>query len=82
MPAADPEIDIEVLPEQSTTPEGRHSVPPAIGTAPEPAGPPDVVAFTVEAVEGLPEHPAAPAAPATVDHSAYARPLGPDQYQR
>lgn len=82
IPAADLEVDIEVLPEQSTTPEGRHSAPPAIGTAPEPAGPPDVVAFTVEAVEGLPEHPAAPAPPATVDHSAYARPLGPDQYQR
>jgi hypothetical protein len=82
IPAVDLDVDIEVLPEQPTTPEGRHSAPPAIGTAPEPADPPDVVAFTVEAVEGLPEHPVAPAPSTAVDHSAYARPLGNDKYRR
>ena len=82
LPDEDLDVDIEVLPEQSATSDGRHSAPPAIDTAPEPHGKPDVVAFTVEAVEGLPEHPdVAEPAPAS-DHSAYARPLGNDKYRR
>jgi hypothetical protein len=82
LPDADLDVDIEVLPEQSGTADGRHSAPPAIDTAPEPQGKPDVVAFTVQAVEGLPEHPDVPAPPPSTDHSAYARPLGNDDYQR
>ncbi len=81
LPEADLDVDIEVLPEQSPDSDGRHSAPPAIDTAPEPHGEPDVVAFTVEAVEGLPEHPDVPPPPVT-DHSAYARPLGNDKYRR
>jgi hypothetical protein len=75
------DVDIEVLPEPPATLDGRHSVPPAIDTAHEPAMQPDVVAFTVEAVEGLPEHPDVPAPPPVADHSAYARPLGNDKYR-
>lgn len=82
LPAADPDADIEVLPEQSGAADGRHSAPPAIDTASEPQGKPDVVAFTVEAVEGLPEHPDVPAPGPVTDHSAYARPLGNDKYRR
>jgi|GEM_PF-6592811 len=84
LPNVDIAVDIEVLPDQPATPDGRQSAPPAIDTAPEPHGQPDpdVVAFTVEAVEGLPEHPVAPAPPAAPDHSAYARPLSKDKYRR
>ena len=82
LPDGELDIDIEVLPEQSATSDGRHSAPPAIDTAPEPHGKPDVVAFTVEAVEGLPEHPDVPPLPPVTDHSAYARPLGNDKYRR
>jgi hypothetical protein len=82
LPDGDLEVDIEVLPEQSATSDGRHSAPPAIDTPPEPQGKPDVVAFTVEAVEGLPEHPDVPSAPPVTDHSAYARPLGNDKFRR
>jgi len=82
LPDVDLDVDIEVLPEQFATSDGRHSVPPAIDIAPEPHGKPDVVAFTVEAVEGLPEYPdVPPPAPAT-DHSAYARPLGNEDFRR
>ena len=77
----DLDVDIEVLPEQSATSDGHHSAPPAIDTPPEPHGQPDVVAFTVEAVEGLPDHPDVPPSPAS-DHSAYARPLGNEDYRR
>ena len=81
MPDVDVVVDIEVLPEQPAMSDGHHSVPPAIETA-EPLGQPDVVAFTVEPVEGLPEHPDVPAPPPVTDHSAYARPLGNDKYRR
>jgi hypothetical protein len=81
-PDAELDVDIEVLPEQSATSDGRHSAPPAIDTAPEPHSKPDVVAFTVEAVEGLPEHPDVPSPPPVTDHTAYARPLGDDKYRR
>jgi hypothetical protein len=82
LPDADLDVDIEVLPEQSATSDGRHSAPPAVDTAPDPQDKPDVVAFTVEAVEGLPEHPDVPSRPPVTDHSAYARPLGNDKYRR
>jgi hypothetical protein len=81
-PAVDIQVDIEVLPDQPVTSDGRNSGPPAIEAVPEPPGQPDVVAFTVEAVEGLPEHPAVPDPPAATDHSAYARPLSNDKYRR
>jgi hypothetical protein len=76
-PDADVDVDIEVLPEQSATSDGRHSAPPAIDTAPEPQSKPDVVAFTVEAVEGLPEHP--DVAAGTVGRYRCERPA-PDRY--
>jgi hypothetical protein len=82
LPDVDIAVDIEILPDQPATPDGHHSAPPAIDTAPEPHGQPDVVAFTVEAVEGLPEHPVVPPPPAATDHSAYARPLSNDKYRR
>jgi hypothetical protein len=82
LPDVDADVDIEVLPEQSATSDGHHSPAPAIDTAPEPHGKPDVVAFTVEAVEGLPEHPDVPTPPPVTDHSAYARPLGNDKFRR
>lgn len=82
LPDVDLDVDIEVLPEQSVTSDGHHSAPPAIDTAAEPYSKPDVVAFTVEAVEGLPEHPDVPPSPPATDHSAYARPLGNEKYRR
>jgi hypothetical protein len=81
VPDVDLVVDIEVLPEQPAMSDGHQSVPPAVETA-EPLGQPDVVAFTVEPVEGLPEHPDVPAPPPVSDHSAYARPLGNDKYRR
>jgi len=81
-PDADLDVEIEVLPESSAMPDGRHSAPPAIDTAGKPPMQPDVVAFTVEAVEGLPEHPDVPTPPPVTDHSAYARPLGNDKFRR
>jgi hypothetical protein len=80
-PTVDVAVDIEVLADQPLTSDGHQSGPPAIEAVPEPAGQPDVVAFTVEPVEGLPEHPDVPAPPAATDHSAYARPLGNDKYR-
>jgi hypothetical protein len=82
LPDAELDVDIEVLPEQSVTSDGHHSAPPAIDTAAEPHSKPDVVAFTVEAVEGLPDHPDVPAPPPATDHTAYARPLGNEEYRR
>jgi hypothetical protein len=82
LPAVDIAVDIEIVPEPPVTSDGRDETPPAIDTVREPHGQPDVVAFTVEAVEGLPEHPVVPAPPAVTDHSAYARPLSKDKYRR
>lgn len=82
IPDAELNADIEVLPEQSVTSDGRHSASPAVDTALEPKGKTDVVAFTVEAVEGLPEHPDVAPAPPVTDHSAYARPIANDKYRR
>lgn len=81
-PDVDLDVDIEVLPEQSVTSDGRHSAPPAIHTGAEPQSKPDVVAFTVEPVEGLPDHPDVPPPPPASDHTAYARPLGNEDYRR
>ncbi len=81
VPDVDLVVDIEVLPEQPAMSDGHHSVPTAVETD-EPLSQPDVVAFTVEPVEGLPEHPDVPAPPPVTDHSAYARPLGNDKYRR
>jgi len=82
IPDADLDVDIEVLPEPLVASDACHSAPPAVDAARELAAEPDVVAFTVEAVEGLPEHPDVPAPPPVADHSAYARPLGNEKYRR
>jgi hypothetical protein len=82
LPAVDIAVDIEVVPDQSVTSDGRPAGAPAIDTVPESPGHTDVVAFTVEAVEGLPEHPVVPAPPPVTDHTAYARPLGNDKFRR
>jgi hypothetical protein len=83
-PARDvPAIEVEVLPAQDVAADGRDALASASDSGTAPQVYPDVVAFTVESVEGMPERPdAIPTSPAKTDHSAYARPLGNEQYRR